>query len=105
MEGMAEVGRRDALRPLAVQVCQETVLAPLEYVIGQPFVQWQIRGFGLLPSFRCPKMLGDRGNMELVDGNLLLARLLPPVARSITQQRRSRMTTRHGRWSMVEQQT
>ena len=59
----------------------ETVLGAFDDVVRQALVQRQARP-PLLPALDGrAEMLGDRGDVELVDGDLLLAGLLAPVFR------------------------
>ena len=74
-----DVERRGAFGQLAVEIIDQAVLRAFDDVVGQPFIERKIVGLLLLPSRRAAKMLRNRGDVELIDRGLLLARLLPPV--------------------------
>ena len=48
-------------------------------------------------------MLGDGGDVKLIDGGFLLGRLLAPVGWSVAQMFDLRMTFGHRRWRSVEE--
>ncbi len=78
---------------LVLRVGDQSVLSAFDDVVGQVPIQRQILGvlFDARPGLA--EMLGDPGNMELIDGRLLFRRLRPPIPR----RRPQRLVFRIGR--------
>ena len=79
-----DVERRSAFLALAVQVRDETVPRAFDDVIRQPLIEREGRLLGSAGAGGA-KMVRDRRDVELVDGDLLLAGLPTPVLRSPAQ--------------------
>ncbi len=77
-----DVERVRAFLPLQLQVGDQTVLGAFDDVARQALVERQFRDHlpGLMAG--APEIFADRGNVELIDGDFLLAGLLAPVGRS-----------------------
>ncbi len=73
-------------------------------VIGEALVERQICCLRFFCFLDDAEVLGDCGDVKLVDGDFLLARLLAPVFGRFTKQRRVRVILRHMRGAMVEEQ-
>ena len=72
---------RRALGELAVEIGDEAILAALDDVVREAFVERNVGGVLLFLFHRVTKMRGDRGDVELIDRDLLVARLFAPVFR------------------------
>ena len=67
-----DVERRGAFGALAVEIGDQAVLGAFDDVVGQALVERQIGRLGFVLLDRVAEVLGDRGDVELVDGGLLL---------------------------------
>ena len=65
------------------EIGDQAVLRALDDVVCEALVERQIGGFLLLPARCAAKMLGDGGDVKLIDGDLLVTRLQPPILRNI----------------------
>ncbi len=98
-----DVQRLCAFRALAVEIFDQAVARAFDDVVRQALVERKLfLRFFLL--FRGTKMFGDCGDVKLVDGGLLLARLRAPIFRSAAQKRGLRVLLRHLRGRVVEEQ-
>ena len=70
-----------AFGALAVEIGDQAVLGAFDDVVGQALVERQISARTLDARAGLAEMFGDGRDVELVDGGLLLRRLLPPVLR------------------------
>ena len=69
-----DVERRGAFGALEVQIGDQAVLGAFDDVVGQALIERQIGGLRLVFLAGLAEMLGDGGDVELVDGDLLFAR-------------------------------
>ncbi len=65
---------------LTVEVGNQSVLCALDDVVAQTLIEREIGGFLLLSFGRAAEVLGDGGDMKLIDRHLLFTRLLPPIS-------------------------
>ena len=96
--------RRDTFLALAIEVVDQSVFRAFENVIRQALVERQIGSDLLLAAASAAEMLGNRRDVELVDGGFLFLALLAPVGGQAAKQRGIRMIGRNVFRRRVEQE-
>src|SRR5216683_5088933 len=98
-----DVERRDAFSALAVEVGDEAVAGAFDDVAGEVLIEREVCGAGLVFFLCGAEMLGDGGDVELIDGGALFFRLLAPIGGNIAEERGFRMVDREFRGRMREE--
>ncbi len=84
-----DVQRRNTFLKFAIQIVDQAVFRAFDDVIRQPLVERQIRGFLFFACAGAAKMLGNRGDVKLIDRGFLLAAIAraSPPERRVERQR------------------
>src|SRR6185295_12945029 len=81
---------------LAVEIGDETVLGTLDDVVCEPLVEREVRCLLLVLLYCMTEVRGDGCDMELIDRDFLISRLLPPIFGGGLEQVRVRIV----RWNV-----
>src|SRR6185437_9265760 len=99
-----DIERCDAFGEFFVEVSDEAVLGAFEDVIGEALIERQIGGANFLARTGSAEMLGDGGDVKLVDCGFLLARLAAPIGGGVAQEHGLGMTGGKGARRRIEEQ-